>query len=193
MAPFMAVQARKDLLLSSTVSNPSNPLSSTYTASLSPKICATNEMSKADSFPSLSYALALSDPDAFISELRSALSTAGFFNLVDLEGIEGFVPAWDEIFQATDEFFRLSDEEKLAIRIMESRHFRGYSAVGVEVTAGQRDLREQIDLGLVPSDSGGSSSGRHLLTDFAFPQPGNPSLHRLSPHVSLARFYSNRN
>lgn len=99
-------------------------------------------------FPRLSYALALSNPDAFIPLLRSALLTTGFFYLVDIPTvIPEWEHSWDALFASCEELFALPQEEKERIAMTESRHFRGYSAVGVEVTAGKRDLREQIDLG----------------------------------------------
>ena len=54
---------------------------------------------------------------------------------------------WDGIFAQSGEFFNLPPEKKTSIAMMNSRHFRGYAAFGVEMTAGRRDLREQIDFG----------------------------------------------
>lgn len=98
--------------------------------------------------PVLSYAEALQSPTTFIPLLRSTLLTSGFLYLSDL--FSAF-PHWQEdldaAFEVSRAFFALPEEEKRAIAMGESRHFRGYSAVGEERTKGVVDLREQIDLG----------------------------------------------
>lgn len=99
-------------------------------------------------FASLPYPLALSDPPAFILQLRHALAGAGFFYLTDLEAaVPGWDTAWDTLFDQTGAFFALPPEEKAKIGLDASRHFRGYSGMGRETTRGRKDLREQIDFG----------------------------------------------
>ncbi|KAI5478319.1 oxidoreductase,Oxoglutarate/iron-dependent oxygenase family [Pseudohyphozyma bogoriensis] len=91
-----------------------------------------------DSFPTLSYALAVSDPPTFIAQLQQALLTKGFFYLADIDAVEpDWNEQWDEAFRVSQEFFALSLDDKMAIKQANSRHFRGYSALGVEITAGK--------------------------------------------------------
>jgi len=44
-------------------------------------------------------------------------------------------------------FFALPDQDKLAIEMVNSPHFRGYNRAGFEHTRGKPDWREQIDIG----------------------------------------------
>lgn len=100
------------------------------------------------SLPILSYATAQSDPPEFIRQLQHALLTTGFFFLSSVdEVLPEWKSAWDDAFRSSAEFFAHSVERKKEIGMIHSRHFRGYSAYGVEVTQGRHDLREQIDLG----------------------------------------------
>ncbi|KAL7341733.1 hypothetical protein BJY59DRAFT_719876 [Rhodotorula toruloides] len=100
------------------------------------------------SLPILSYATARTDPSAFIQPLQHALLTTGFFYLSDIDTVlPEWKSAWDDAFSASAAFFAQPVEVKQEIGMIESRHFRGYSAYGVEVTQGKRDLREQIDFG----------------------------------------------
>ena len=65
-------------------------------------------------FPRLSYALALSNPDAFIPLLRSALLTTGFFYLVDIPTvIPEWEHSWDALF-ASCEIGRASCRERVS-------------------------------------------------------------------------------
>ncbi|GAA5963613.1 hypothetical protein JCM21900_000306 [Sporobolomyces salmonicolor] len=99
------------------------------------------------SLPLLSYAQAQQHPAQFIHELRHALLTTGFLYLTEVEQVlPGWSAAWDAAFRASEEFFQRPMQEKMEIAMLKSRHFRGYSAVGAEVTAGKVDQREQIDL-----------------------------------------------
>lgn len=101
-------------------------------------------------FPQLPYELAHADPTAFNVLLRQALLGDGFFYLTNIERVlPEWRTLWDEAFSESKAFFDLPLEQKREIEMANSRHFRGYSAVGVEITAGKRDLREQIDLGSV--------------------------------------------
>lgn len=98
--------------------------------------------------PVLSLALAHSSPTAFTDELHSALTTVGFFQLIDIKIVEpAWEQSWDAAFAASAAFFALPDSSKRELQMLESRHFRGYSGVAEEVTFGKKDLREQIDLG----------------------------------------------
>lgn len=81
---------------------------------------------------------------AFLEKLRTAARETGFFYLVG-HGIDaGFL---DDLFHQSRRFFDLPDAAKLAVEMVNSPHFRGYTRVGWEQTRGQRDWREQLDVG----------------------------------------------
>lgn len=84
------------------------------------------------------------EAEAFRHDLRQATHEVGFFYLVG-HGIEPALT--DELFRVAEAFFALPEAEKLAIEMTRSPHFRGYTRVGGELTQGQVDWREQIDLG----------------------------------------------
>lgn len=77
-------------------------------------------------------------------KLREAVITVGFFT------VHGGLPHHlvGEAFGAAKRFFALPDAEKDAIHIRKSPHFRGYSETGAEYTAGARDHKETLDMGL---------------------------------------------
>ncbi|KPV72149.1 uncharacterized protein RHOBADRAFT_55985 [Rhodotorula graminis WP1] len=101
------------------------------------------------SLPVLSYATAHADPPEFIRQLRHALLTTGFLYLSSIDAVvPDWRASWDAAFAASADFFAHDEATKVeGIGMARSRHFRGYSAYGVEVTQGRHDLREQIDLG----------------------------------------------
>jgi len=80
--------------------------------------------------------------EAFLSELRDTAREVGFFYLTG-HGISEDLTR--DIVAASRDFFRLPEADKLAIEMVNSPHFRGYTRVGLEVTRGQADWREQID------------------------------------------------
>lgn len=82
------------------------------------------------------------DRAEFIAELRAILHDHGFFYLVG-HGVPK--PLIDEMVAATKAFFALPDEAKDEIAMTNSPHFRGYNRVGMEVTGGKQDWREQVD------------------------------------------------
>ncbi|KAH8883880.1 Clavaminate synthase-like protein [Thozetella sp. PMI_491] len=97
------------------------------------------------SIPILDLALA-QDPatkPGFLDDLRHALMEVGFLYLKNV-GIP------DELFKevATEgkAFFDIPQEEKLKIEMKNAPSFLGYSRLSAEVTAGEIDHREQIDL-----------------------------------------------
>jgi len=80
------------------------------------------------SIPILDYAL-LSSPDTravFVRQLQHALIDVGFLYLPRV--------------------FSLPQERKDALRMANSPHFLGYSRLGVEMTRGTADQREQLDI-----------------------------------------------
>jgi isopenicillin N synthase-like dioxygenase len=85
------------------------------------------------------------DAAAFRDELRQVTHDVGFFYLVG-HGIEPELI--DELLAVSREFFDLPLEAKLAIENVRSPQFRGYTRVGGELTHGDVDWREQIDIGV---------------------------------------------
>lgn len=100
----------------------------------------------AASLPILSLAQAGGHADeraAFLGALRFAARHVGFFYLKD-HGVDARLI--DGLFSLGRQFFDLPVEEKRAIEMVKSPHFRGYTRVGWERTKGQADWREQIDV-----------------------------------------------
>jgi isopenicillin N synthase-like dioxygenase len=76
------------------------------------------------------------------------------------------------VFRLARGFFCLPREQKLALHMSGSPHFRGYTAAGEEITGGAGDWREQLDIGAerpALPDSGGQRQ-----------QPGHDGLDRRS-------------
>jgi len=99
-----------------------------------------------DSLPILDISQ-LDDPDkaeAFKKQLREVTHDVGFFYLVG-HGIPQTLI--DEVLDVSRRFFALSEEEKLSIENIHSPQFRGYTRTGKELTNGEIDWREQIDIG----------------------------------------------
>ena len=105
-------------------------------------------MTSTDSFtsiPVLSYAL-LSSPDSravFIQQLQHALVDVGFLYLEHPPVPDAL---FDEVIAYLPRVFGLPQERKDALRMANSPHFLGYSRLGVEMTKGAADQREQFDL-----------------------------------------------
>ena len=93
--------------------------------------------------------------DAEAANFRTALRTAthdvGFFYLVG-HGIPEDVTA--RAFAEATRFFALPLDDKRRVEMLRSPQFRGYTRTGGELTQGQVDWREQIDIGAerAPSD-----------------------------------------
>src|SRR6202034_3602771 len=81
---------------------------------------------------------------AFLSELRTAAGGVGFFYLTG-HGVEDNLVR--DALDVSQRFFALPEQDKLAIEMVNSPHFRGYNRVASELTRGQPDWREQIDFG----------------------------------------------
>lgn len=81
---------------------------------------------------------------AFLQEVRSAAFGPGFFYLVG-HGVEDELI--QEVLTASRRFFSLPEADKLAIEMVQSPHFRGYTRAGLEFTRGRPDWREQLDVG----------------------------------------------
>ena len=83
------------------------------------------------------------DPSAFADRIRRIAHEVGFFQLVG----HGVSPAFIERhIEQQRRFFALPEVDKAAIDKMLSPHFRGWERIGAELTGGQPDLREQLDL-----------------------------------------------
>jgi isopenicillin N synthase-like dioxygenase len=81
---------------------------------------------------------------AFLDDLRIALHEVGFFQLTDYGAAPGQIA---ELTDVTRRFFALPLDERLALDNRLSPHFRGYTRLGHEITAGRPDAREQLDFG----------------------------------------------
>jgi isopenicillin N synthase-like dioxygenase len=92
---------------------------------------------------------------AFRAELRTVMHDVGFFYLVG-HGVPGELT--DQLLDVSRRFFALPDAQKLTIENVHSPQFRGYTRIGGELTAGDVDWREQIDVGVdrpaVPAGEG---------------------------------------
>lgn len=81
---------------------------------------------------------------AFVDALGRTAHETGFFYLAD-HGVASLLHG--ELLRQTHAFFGLPAADKLALRMANSPHFRGYTQAGGEITAGAADWREQIDFG----------------------------------------------
>jgi len=84
------------------------------------------------------------EKQAFLDELRETAHDLGFF-YVSGHGIDGDLIR--QVLALARRFFELPEDDKLAIEMINSPHFRGYNRKGMEYTRGQRDWREQLDIG----------------------------------------------
>ena len=95
------------------------------------------------------------EKERFLTEIRQAVRELGFFYLTG-HGVENDLT--QGVVAASRRFFELPAPAKLEIEMVNSPHFRGYTRPGWERTAGQRDWREQIDIGAerpaLPTNSG---------------------------------------
>jgi isopenicillin N synthase-like dioxygenase len=91
----------------------------------------------------------------FLADLRSAAREVGFFYVTG-HGVPAALNA--AVLDCARSLFALPEEQKLAIEMVNSPHFRGYNRAGFEHTRGRPDWREQIDIGAeeppVPLDDG---------------------------------------
>lgn len=99
--------------------------------------------------PILNFTNFLQSPDSpaakkFCHELIKTCHETGFFYLTG-HGIE---PAQNnDVIAMAGLFFALPEEDRRAIAIGKSPHFRGYTILGDERTQGKSDWRDQIDIG----------------------------------------------
>ncbi|PZV36586.1 isopenicillin N synthase family dioxygenase [Mesorhizobium kowhaii] len=86
-----------------------------------------------------------SEHRTFLLDLRTAARDVGFFYLSG-HGISA--TETDEVLDASRRFFALPEADKLAIEMVKSSQFRGYTRAGGELTRGAADWREQLDIGV---------------------------------------------
>ncbi|ODA76112.1 hypothetical protein RJ55_08395 [Drechmeria coniospora] len=96
----------------------------------------------------------------FLNQLRHALLEVGFLYLENV-GIPSQL--FQEVIDKGKAFFDAPLEDKLRIEMKRAPSFLGYSRLAAEITAGEVDHREQID----------------LSTEHALPGPGSPEYHNL--------------
>ncbi len=80
--------------------------------------------------------------ETFLAGLRTALHEIGFLQLTGYGATPGQI---GELTAAAARFFALPLEHRLRLDNRLSPHFRGYTRLGHEITAGRPDAREQID------------------------------------------------
>ncbi|CAH0056652.1 unnamed protein product [Clonostachys solani] len=96
----------------------------------------------------------------FLTQLRHALLEVGFLYLKNIGEAEEL---FQDVISLGKSFFDIPQEEKLRIEMKNARSFLGYSQLSAEITAGEIDHREQLD----------------LATEHALPTEGSPRHHNL--------------
>ncbi|ODV94979.1 hypothetical protein PACTADRAFT_50816 [Pachysolen tannophilus NRRL Y-2460] len=91
----------------------------------------------------LNLAFADSTKPIFLADLKKFLLDIGFFYVKNIPVDNAL---FGDVVNESNEFFNLPLEEKLKVEMTKSKHFLGYTKLGNEITAGNVDWREQIDL-----------------------------------------------
>ena len=99
------------------------------------------------------------DPDDLRSKLRAAAHEVGFFYLTG-HGVADTLAA--RVLAEARRLFALPQADKDAIAMVHSPHFRGYTKLGGELTGGEPDWREQIDIGPERAPVGGPGKPDYL-------------------------------
>lgn len=98
------------------------------------------------SLPIIDYAALGGAPEArrqMLAKLGQAAREVGFFYLTG----HGLSEAQQkETLALAARFFALPEQEKRAVQMVHSPHFRGYNQVGAELTRARPDRREQFDI-----------------------------------------------
>lgn len=103
--------------------------------------------------------LNMQDPaEKFQADLKWAGREVGFFYLTGHGIPQSLIQS---VLDMGERFFSLSQDEKEKISMLKSPHFRGYTAVGGELTLGKTDWREQIDF--ATDDSVAGHTGHNIL------------------------------
>lgn len=79
---------------------------------------------------------------AFLTELAEAARTVGFFYVSGHQ----LCQLQQQVMAQAKAFFALPEADKLAVDMVHSPHFRGYTRLQGELTQGKPDLREQFDV-----------------------------------------------
>ena len=93
------------------------------------------------------------------ANLREAAHEVGFFYLTG-HGVPDTLAR--AVLEAARRLFELPQADKDAIAMVRSPHFRGYTRLGGELTRGQVDWREQIDIGPERPSIGGPDKSDYL-------------------------------
>lgn len=119
------------------------------------------------SIPILDLSLAESPATkpSFLAQLREALVVVGFFYLKNTS-IPKHVQT--EFVQKSMDLCNLPLEKKQEIDMIHSKHFLGYSRMGLEKTAQKTDCREMFDVGRTERPQRSSTPGLWV----SFPTPG---------------------
>ncbi|NOX29440.1 MAG: isopenicillin N synthase family oxygenase [Actinobacteria bacterium] len=80
----------------------------------------------------------------FVDDLLAACHGSGFVYLTG-HGIAGDLEA--RLFDQSRRFFRLPEQQRRDLAIVNSAAFRGYTTLGDELTGGSSDWRDQLDFG----------------------------------------------
>ena len=91
--------------------------------------------------------------------LRAAAHEVGFFYLTGHQVPKELV---GRVLDAARRLFELPEADKSAVAMVRSPHFRGYTRLGGELTRGQVDWREQIDIGPERPSIGGPGKPDYL-------------------------------
>ena len=91
--------------------------------------------------------------------LREVAHEVGFFYLTGHDVPDGLI---HRMLAAARRLFALSRAEKDAVAMVRSPHFRGYTRLGGELTRGEVDWREQIDIGPEREPIGGPGKPDYL-------------------------------
>jgi isopenicillin N synthase-like dioxygenase len=91
--------------------------------------------------------------------LREAAHEVGFFYLTGHGVPETLV---GRVLEVARRLFELPQADKDGVAMVRSPHFRGYTRLGGELTLGEVDWREQIDIGPERSSIGGSGKPDYL-------------------------------
>ncbi len=99
------------------------------------------------------------DPDELRTGLREAAHRVGFFYLTG-HGVPDELAG--RLLEMARRLFALPQADKDAVAMVRSPHFRGYTRLGGELTRGEVDWREQIDIGPERPSIGGPGKPDYL-------------------------------
>ena len=99
------------------------------------------------------------DPDQLRKRLRQAAHEVGFCYLTGHEVPAALV---GRMLEVARRLFELPQADKDAVAMVHSPHFRGYTRLGGELTGGEVDWREQIDIGPQRPPIGGPGKPDYL-------------------------------